>query len=311
MPSDAVTFFARLGPVLLVVLLLALVLVGVDRSFRVRERRAGRPSFIRLLTMLVLTATAMVMAILAMPVSDTMRQQLLSLLGLVLTGVLAFASTSFVSNVMAGLMLRAVGNLHPGDWVRVGTAFGRITERGLFHVEIQTEDSDLATLPNMYLVTQPVTVVRSSGTVISATVSLGYDAPRDRVEACLVDAATRAGLEEPFVRVLDLGDHAVQYRIAGFLSEVKRLLPARSDLRIAMLDTLHAAGIEIVSPAFMTQRRLDAGARVLPAAPARPSAPASAPNPDEIIFEKAEQEASKAARREALEEAPDDEPEAE
>jgi len=37
----------------------------------------------------------------------------------------------------------------------VGDYFGRVTERGLFHVEIQTEDRDLATLPNMFLVSQP------------------------------------------------------------------------------------------------------------------------------------------------------------
>ena len=46
------------------------------------------------------------------------------------------------------------------------TLFGRVTERGLFHTEIQTEDRDLVTLPNLYLVTNPVKVVRTFLTVL-------------------------------------------------------------------------------------------------------------------------------------------------
>jgi len=298
--SNTVTFLVALAPALALVVILALALAGTDLLLRTRERRAHRPPFARLLIMIVLTATAVVLTIVALPVRDAIRQQLLSLLGLVLTGVVAFASTTFVSNAMAGLMLRAVGNLHPGDWVRVGRQFGRVTERGLFHVEIQTEDSDLATLPNMYLVTQPVTVVRTSGTVVAAELSLGYDAPRDRVEACLLDAARGAGLEEPFVRILELGDFSVRYRVAGLLREVKRLLQTRSDLRVGILDALHGAGVEIVSPTFVTQRRLDADAQVLPATSNRRRPRDPTANPEGIIFEKAEQEAAREALRAEL-----------
>ena len=69
-------------------------------------------------------------------------------------------------------------NFRPGDFVRVGERLGRVTERGLFHTEIQTEDRDLTTLPNLYLVTNPVTVVRASGTIVSTTVD-GTAKPRD------------------------------------------------------------------------------------------------------------------------------------
>ena len=50
--------------------------------------------------------------------------------------------------------------------------FGRVSERGLFHTEIQTQDRDLTMLPNLYLVTHPVTAIRSSGTIVSSIVTV-------------------------------------------------------------------------------------------------------------------------------------------
>jgi hypothetical protein len=59
-----------------------------------------------------------------------------------------------------------------------------------------------------------------------------------------------------------------------------------------MLDTLHGAGVEIVSPAFMTQRRIAEQTRTVPPEPKRPSASTATAEdniPEELIFDKAEQ----------------------
>jgi small-conductance mechanosensitive channel len=240
--------------------------------------------------LLILTGVGIILIVLALPVGDASRGQLLALLGLALTAVIALSSTTFVANAMAGFMLRSVKAFHLGDFVRVGEQFGRVTERGLFHTEIQTEDRDLTTLPNLYLISHPFTVVRSSGTIVSAKLSLGYDVGRARLEPLLLEAAGRADLQDPFVQVTELGDFSVRYRIAGFLPEVKHLLRARSTLRKRIMDTLHAEGIEIVSPTYMNQRPLAAGSIVIPAAAADASPPPeAAPEPVTLIFDKAEQ----------------------
>lgn len=44
-------------------------------------------------------------------------------------------------------------------------------------------------------------MVRASGTIISGTLSLGYDVTRTRVEELLLEAARRVELVDPFVRV--------------------------------------------------------------------------------------------------------------
>ena len=46
----------------------------------------------------------------------------------------------------------------------------------LLHTEIQNEDRQLVTLPNLFLVTHPVTTVRPSGTIVAARVSTAADA---------------------------------------------------------------------------------------------------------------------------------------
>jgi len=229
-----------------------------------------------------------ILLVLVLPLDGETRGQLLSLLGLVLTVMIALSSTTFVSNAMAGFMLRAVGSFHPGDFISVADHFGRVTERGLLHTEMQSEDRDLVTLPNLFLISHPVKVVRRSGTLISADVSLGYDVQRQKVRELLKAAAEQAGLSEPFVQIRALHDHAVAYRVSGFLEDVGNLVSKRTDLHAMVLDALHGAGVEIVSPSFMNQRRLADTRRVLPEHAVTTEEEAAGRTPETIMFDKAE-----------------------
>ncbi len=229
--------------------------------------------------------------VITLPIEDATRGNLLNLIGLLLSAAIALSSATFVSNMMAGILLKVLKNFRLGDFITVEGYFGRVSEQGLLHTEIQTEDRDLITLPNLYLATHPVRVTHTSGTVVSAEVSLGYDLPRRKIQASLLAAAESAGLSEPFVRVLELGDFSVSYRIGGILNEVKQLLSARSVLRAAILDHLHNDGIEIVSPNFMNQRVLSPQQVFIPS-----DDPSSSNDgeevevfPEEIIFDKAEE----------------------
>ena len=173
----------------------------------------------------------------------------------------------------------------------MGDHFGRISNMDLLHVEIQTEDRDLTTLPNLYLVTNPVRVLRSSGTILHVNVSLGYEVPRQKVEEALMRAAEVTGLEKPFVQIRELGDFSVSYQVSGLLTDIEQLMGMRRKLRASTLDELHAAGIEIVSPNYMNTRSLGAGARAVPAAGAAEvtsnDTGLSDPDPDSVVFDKA------------------------
>ncbi len=292
--SELLSQAAKVLPILPTVLVVLLALVAVRLSRRLLGSGPDQPErgdFRVQLTNLGITLAAAIALVVVLPVDPQLRGQLLSLLGIVLSAAIALSSTTFVGNVMAGVMLKAVRNFRTGDFVQVGDQFGRVTVRGLLSTEIQTEDRDLVTLPNLHLVTNPVRVVRSSGTIVTAEVSLGYDAHHEKVEALLLAAAAEAGLSDPFVLVMGLGDFAVTYRVAGLLQNVKHLLTARSRLRVAMLDHLHGGGVEIVSPNFMTTRALAPETQVMPD-PTVTEPEVEGATVEEVAFDKAEEAAS-------------------
>lgn len=272
-------------------LVVSIVVIYVVRAIMAKRTGGiGSANYGRQMITLLMVFAAIVVVILVWPMSDHSKGQLLSLIGILLTAAIALSSTTFLGNIMAGLMLRAVRNFRPGDFIRVGDHFGRVSEQGLFHVEIQTEDRDLTTMPNLYLVTNPVKVIRPSGTVISAEVSLGYNDSRKTVEKLLIKAAEDAGLTDAFVWILNLGDYSVTYRIAGLLPEARHVLSTRSRLQKKMLDALHGGGVEIVSPTFMNTRALSPREPVVPDSrldrftpePAEGSVP-----PEAVVFDKA------------------------
>lgn len=282
---------ARFVPVLGTLAVVIALLAAANWFLKRRWQDDSHAKFRFQLIMLALTFAGFLTIIVALPINDAVRGQLLSLIGILLSAAIALSATTFIGNVMAGIMLKIVKNSRPGDFITVAHLTGRITEMGLLHTEIQTEFRDLVTVPNLYMVTQPLQVVRTSGSIITAEVSLGYDVSHDRASEILCKAVANAGLKDGFVQVRELGDFSVVYRVAGLLEDIQSLISSRSALRVAMLDALHAAGIEIVSPNFMNTRAIEAARTFIPARSARRSVTPKS-NAEDVAFDKAEEAAS-------------------
>lgn len=257
---DIAIFIGTLSGVFLFVLVMNWILL-------LRNTKLDNDSkFSRRMTMIACYLAGLIAIVISLPVDESVRNQVLALIGLLLSGVIGISSTTIVSNSMAGIMLRITRPFKTGDFIKVDDHFGRVTVRGILDTEIQTEFRELVALPNMFLITHPVNVVRSSGTIVSANLSLGYDVHHAKIQTLLEEAAINAGLEEPFVQIIELGDYSVTYRVNGLLKEVKSLLSTRSNLYRHVLDTLHDNEVEIASPAIMNQRRIDEQALIVPEA---------------------------------------------
>lgn len=281
---DNVIVFAK---IVLVILVLAASVIFVNK--RLGAYFAERPHlrFRYQLIQLGGVLAAILFLILFMPFGETLRGQLLQLYGLVISATIALSSTTLVGNVMAGLMLKAIGSCRPGNYITVGDYFGRISEMDLLHTEIQTEERDLTTLPNLYLITHPVRVMQASGTLISVDISLGYDVSRHTIESLLIKAAKDTELDSPYVQIRFLGDFAVTYQVSALLTDVNRLLDKRRELRARAMDVLHEAGIEIVSPSFMNTRAQPENKLFIPPAPEAEVPSNDTTSADAIAFEKA------------------------
>lgn len=132
-------------------------------------------------------------------------------------------------------------------------------------------------------------MTRSSGTFISGECSLGYDVSHEKIEAALIKAAKAAGLQDPFVHVTTLGDFSVVYKVHGLLKDVKRILTAKSNLYKMILDCLHEADIEIVSPNFMNQRQVGDAVFIPKKELKKIPEKKQTQSPEDLIFDKADQ----------------------
>lgn len=216
------------------------------------------------LSQLLLILLVLLLVLATLPIDESLRAQLFSLFGLLISAMIALSSTTLVGNLMAGLMLRNMNSFGVGDFIRVKQTYGRVSEIGLLHVEIQDENRALVCLPNMLLIADSFQVTLRSGAVIHCEVSLGYDVSHSLVEPLLFEAAEQAGFSDAAVLIKELGDYSVLYRVVAKLEDVKQVLTAPSRLRARVLDVLHEQGIEIASPTLMNSRVFDRRDQYLP-----------------------------------------------
>ncbi|MDB4151517.1 mechanosensitive ion channel family protein [Pseudomonadales bacterium] len=282
------SFFDTFMPLIVSLALAVLSLSLAHYWLLAREPNLGSEARLpRQIIMLVCTVAAIILAVIVAPLTEGTRNQILSIIGLGISAVIAFSSTSFVTNFMAAITLRVTKPFNIGDFVTVGDYFGKVSERGLFDTEIQTENRELVSIPNSLFILTPVKVTRRSGVIISSTLSLGYDIHHAKVEPLLLLAARAAELDDPYVQILSLDDFSVCYRVSGMLLDVKTLLTSRSKLNQCVLDSLHRSQIEIMSPTVTRHINQPLDKKQIPADTRLATAPAQSAAED-IAFDKAD-----------------------
>lgn len=248
---------------------------------------------------LLLVLLAILIFIMSLPIDRNLKGQIVSFLAIIISAGIALSSTTILGNLIAGIMNNSMDRFKNGDLISIGEMLGRVTKKSIFHTEIQLEDSNFITIPNLYIATNPVKLTRTTNTVISTSISLGYDVPRRKIEDCLVRAAQTTGLTDPYVYITELGDFAVTYKIHGFLKDSSKFFSTTSLLNGHVMDALHEEGIEIVSPSFMNQRAVDTK-EFIPKIQTKHTDEEERISPEELIFDKAIQSAEIEKKKEYL-----------
>ncbi|NBK22363.1 MAG: mechanosensitive ion channel family protein [Spirochaetia bacterium] len=225
-----------------------------------------------------------------LPLDHLVKNQILSVMGILISAVLALSSTTLVGNAMAGIMLRMMHEFRGGDFIEVKDLIGRVTDFGIFHTEIQQVNRDVVSIPNLLLVQNEVKVTRRDGTFINLAVSLGYSLDHIEVEDALKEAALSCKLEDPFVFIEKFLDHAIRYRLYGLLEESIERLSKTSELHKAVLKTLHEKGMEIASPNLFDRREFAKDEQYIPKASKQSKTPSKKePDVEEKVFDKADE----------------------
>jgi small conductance mechanosensitive channel len=286
-------------PLIIATLVLGSLLLLAQYVLITRKPDLGNEARLpRQLILFVLTLVSLIVLVVLSPLAESSRNQILGLIGLLVSAVIAVSSTAFVTNFMAAIMLRVTRPFAVGDFITVNDHFGKVSERGIFDTEIQTETGELIAIPNATFITSAVKVITKNGTIISTSLSLGYEVNHGRIEELLIKAAKKTNLTDPYVHVVELGDFSVRYQVNGFLTEAKTFLTCRSNLNAAVLDTLHEASIEIMSPTYARHMQQPVDRAQIPQT-TRQKSSSDRPKVEDVAFSKANQaEAQKALKKE-------------
>lgn len=224
--------------------------------------------------------------VISLKIKTPVEGQILKFLGVIISAAIALSATTVLGNLIAGIMNNSIKNLRNGVFIKIGDMQGMVLKKSSFHTEIVLEDGNYLSIPNLYIAKNPVKITRKKDTIVSTTVSLGYDVSRFVVEEVLKEAAASAGLTDPYVFITNLGDFSVVYRIHGILGDSKKFHRTSSDLNGEVLDKLHEKRIEIVSPNFMNQRIRDEK-EYIPNQVSKKKIPDKVDAPEEIVFHEA------------------------
>ena len=173
--------------------------------------------------------------------------------------VISIGSNSVISNLLAGLIVVYKHSINVGDRIRVGEITGNVERVTLLDTLIRSLKNEMVSVPNSTLLnSQVVNYTQTSGTEglrIHTTVGIGYDEPRSTVERLLVEAARAApGLKAeppPFVLQTKLGSHDVSYELNACLAPGHDSVDVLSDLNARVLDSFHAADVQIMTPFYV------------------------------------------------------------
>ena len=200
-------------------------------------------------------AFAVVIAYPYIPGSDSLAFKGVS----VFVGVLlSLGSSSFISNMIAGLTMTYRRAFKEGERIRVGDIVGTVEDIKPMATKVRTAKNELVTVPNSTILNQEVVnysqLAREEGVILHTTVGIGYDTPWRQVEAMLKLAADRTeGLQKdppPYVLQKSLGDFAVIYELNAYTRDELRMLGLYSALHANIQDVFNEHGVQIMSPAY-------------------------------------------------------------
>lgn len=172
--------------------------------------------------------------------------------------VFSLASSSVISNLLAGYTLIYRKAFKIGDRVRIGEVVGDVTASRLQVTHVRSLKNEEVIIPNSAILTGEVvnysTLARSHGLILHTTVGIGYETPWRQVEAMLLQAAERTPellrAPPPFVLYKSLGDFSVVYELNVYCDKPQDMSRLYALLSRSILDVFNEFGVQIMTPAY-------------------------------------------------------------
>ncbi|HUL98835.1 MAG TPA: mechanosensitive ion channel domain-containing protein, partial [Mycobacterium sp.] len=179
-------------------------------------------------------------------------------IGIFAGALFTLGASGMAGNMIGGLALAFTGTFRIGDRIKIGDTLGDVVETTLLMTRIRSIKNEIVTIPNGAVMTGQIInysrIARTEGLILTAEVTIGYDAPWRTVHGLLVDAArrTRNILAEPapFVLQKSLNDFNVSYTLWAYTADAAAMIPTYGELHQNIQDSFNEGGVEILSPAY-------------------------------------------------------------
>jgi small-conductance mechanosensitive channel len=162
---------------------------------------------------------------------------------------IGFGLQSIVNNFVSGLILLIERPIKVGDWVVVGSEQGTVKKISVRSTEIETFDRASLIVPNAEFITGRVlnwTHRNAMGRITIRLTTNGEADPR-RICAILEECARKCErvLSQPPVRAAleSISPSALEFSLRAHLADITHAADVQSELRIAALEGLRAAGV--------------------------------------------------------------------
>ncbi len=184
--------------------------------------------------------------------------------------IISLGSSAVIGNIISGLVITYMRPFKVGDRIKLNDTTGNVIEKTPFVTRVRTPKNEVVTIPNSFIMSSHTVNYSASarryGLIIHTIVTVGYEVPWRQVHQLLIDAArmTRGVLEDPqpFVLETELHDYYTCYQINAYIVDVDHQPEIMSDLMEHIQDIFCEAGIELVSPHYISAR--DGNASTVP-----------------------------------------------
>jgi small-conductance mechanosensitive channel len=172
--------------------------------------------------------------------------------------IISLGSTGVMNQILSGLMVTYSRALKVGDFVKVASIEGTVTELGTLATRVTTPRNEEITIPNSLVLSDATTNYSRNnaeqGVFTSTGVTIGYDTPWRQVHSLLQLAASRTdGIRadpKPHVMQVALEDFYVNYRLFVVVDQPQRRLRILAALHANIQDAFNEYGVQIMSPHY-------------------------------------------------------------
>lgn len=185
----------------------------------------------------------------------------------VVTAVIGFSLQDTLGNVMGGMAVQLDRSIHVGDWIRVGSEEGRVTQIRWRHTAIETRNWDTLLIPNSVLTKSTVTVLgRRRGEPVQHRQWVYFNVDFRHSPTEVIDAVDSALRDETIPNVaaepaahcilFDFKESYGQYAVRYWLTDLGPNDLANSVVRSLIYAALKRAGMSLSIPAqslFITE----------------------------------------------------------